>query len=287
MRYRLGSFEPRPGSSDYAYLLENEDFRAPMTRALEEMLRVRLSPPATGDARPDSRPGRLNLLHALGRDHPDYPWVRAVHLRMRLLRRRGVRLRLLACEYEPGPDGFLTLAASAPDHRFEVFPGDWMEIGFAAMRDAKGSVRAWPRLLREVCANGSIVCAAEFEGHEGAAGIGEAVERFLFPADYEAPVQGLRVARETTVEDPRAYLDELQRVDGFMDLLRRRTGRIEQRVRSDGDPSLYGLMNAITAEARTLLDWRDRLDLEELAGRIAWLRRPVPSRPGGGVLIPV
>ena len=137
----------------------------------------------------------------------------------------GLVLRLLACDYEPGPDGFLTLAASAPRIRLEVLTGDWMQVGFAAMREGAGPVRAWPRLLREVCANGSLVCISELDRHEGTAGIAE--------AHYGAAVAALREASVTGVDD-----------------------------------------------------WRDRLDLEEFAGRIAWLRRPTPSLTGGATLLP-
>ena len=152
------------------------------------------------------------------------------------------------------------------------------------MREGDGAVRAWPRLLREVCANGSLVCIAELERHDGISGIAEAVESFLTPAHYEAAVQALRDTRETHVEDPRAYLDEFQRLEDVERLCAARLERIRARFESDGDSSLYGLVNAITATARDVTDWRDRLDLEDLAGRIAWLRRPIPSRSGGGVL---
>ena len=147
-------------------------------------------------------------------------------------------------------------------------------------------MRAWPRLLREVCANGSLVCAGEFEAHEGMAAIGEAVERFLTLEHYQPAVQALRQTRETHVEDPGAYLDEFQRIPDHMALVYSYRERITARFRSEGDESAYGVVNAITATARDVDDWGDRLDLEELAGRIAWLRRPVPTRSGGGVLLP-
>ena len=147
-------------------------------------------------------------------------------------------------------------------------------------------MRAWPRLYREVCANGSLVCVEELERHEGAAGIGEAVERFLAPALYGPAVQPLREARATTVSDPRESLDELQRIEDRHDLVRAYFERFVRRFVGDEDYSLYGLMNAVTATARDVDDWPERLDLEELAGRLALLRRPVPRRSGGAVLTP-
>jgi len=90
-------------------------------------------------------------------------------------------------------------------------------------------------------------------------------------------------ARATTVENPRAWL---KRALASRELLALSVDEIERRFRDDGDDSFYGFTNAVTATARDLPDWRDRLDLEELAGYMARLRRPVPSRSGGGVLIP-
>jgi hypothetical protein len=278
MRYRLGSFRPRLGSSDYADLLEVPELAAPMTTALEEMLRLRLSRPAL-----EAPAAHTDLLQALEADHPDRPWVEAVHGGMRRVTPNGLPLRLLACEYEPGPEGFLTLAASAPGIRVEVFPNDWMQIGFAVMRQGDDPVRAWPRLLREVCANGSLVCIAELERHEGTVGIAAAVDRYLTPEHYAIAIQGLRDARQTAVTDPREYLDEFQRLQP--DLARSYLNRIIIDHQSGDDDSLYGLMNAITATARKVDDWGDRLDLEEFAGQIAWLRRPVPSRSGRGALV--
>lgn len=278
MRYRLGSFMPRPGSSDFEDLLTSEHLGAAMTRALEEMLRFRLS---------RATPGPLpDLLDTVGPGHPDRPWVEAVHNRLHGLRRDGLELRLLACEHEDGASRFLTIAATAPARPLEVLPDDWMQIGFAAVREGEDPVRAWPRLYREVCANGSLVCVEELERHEGAAGIGEAVERFLAPALYEPAVQALREARATSVSDPRDALDELQRIEGYRDLLSAHFERAARRFVDDGDYSLYGLMNAVTATARDVDDWPERLDLEELGGRLALLRRPVPRRSGGAVLTP-
>jgi hypothetical protein len=291
MRYRLGSFLARPGSSDFNHLLATGT-GAQLTESLEEMLRVRLS---AGLRK------RVDLLQALDASHPDRPWVETIHARL-IERSRSFKPRLLACDYEPGPKGFLTLAGSMPDLRVEVFEGDWMQIGFAAMREGQGTVRAWPRLLREVCRNGSLVCIAELDRHEGVEGIGDAIDRFLTPPYYEPAVERLRESRATAVADPREYLDEMQRTlhrqppEPLDAMIRRFGGHAEgvskpldlviRGFNGQTDRSLYGLFNAITATARDIDDWGDRLDLEEFAGRIGWLRRPVPSRSGRGVLIP-
>ncbi len=279
MRYRLGSFTPSPGSHDFERLLASDEFGAPMTGALEEMLRIRLSR-AGGGPLPD-------LLETLDARHPDRPWVEEVRGRLEGLQRGGLELRLLACEHEDGPDGFLTIAATAPSIQLEVFPRDRMQVGFAAMREGTGPVQAWPRLLREVCSNGSLVCIGEFERHEGAAGIGEAVERCFAPALYEPAVRALREARATAVPDPREYFDELMRLGEMSETMLEYMYAVLDHFPDDEDDSLYGLVNAVTATARDVDDWPDRLDLEEQAGRLALLRRPVPRRTGGATLVPV
>src|SRR5439155_23187112 len=106
MRYRLGTFMPRPGSSAFEALLTSEDLGAPMTLALEKMLRIRLS-----RATPGSLP---DLLETVGPRHPDRAWVEAAHYRLHGLPRDGLELRLLACEHEDGANRFLTIAATAP-----------------------------------------------------------------------------------------------------------------------------------------------------------------------------
>lgn len=278
MRYRLGTFTPQLGSHMLEAALRSQRFEGPMTRALEEMLKLRLS-------RAPSRPP-TDLLACLDASHADRPWVEAVHDRLASLASDGLEVRLLACEYEEGPSGFLTLAATAPRERVEVLRRDWMQAGFAAMREGDGPVRAWPRLFRQVCSNGSIVSIEALEPHHGVVGIGEAVGRFMAIGFYESAVEALRAMRATAAPDPREYMDELQRIRGLTSSMRIRILSAQEAIELEGDDSLYGLMNAITATARDVDDWRERLALEEFAGSLARLRRPVPHRSGGATLVP-
>jgi hypothetical protein len=273
MRYRLGSFLAHPGSSDFERYLTHPQLGPALRVAHEEMLEVRLSAPGDSPNPPD-------LLDELGEFHRDRPWVEAVD-DVLIQCSRTLEPRLLACDYEPGPEGFLTVAACVPSLEIEVFEDDRMQIGFAAMRNGLGQVRAWPRLLREVCMNGSLVSCADFDSHEGLAGIEDATARFLTIEYYKLAVALLREARATAVEDPREYFDEMMR---SMRLIGHRE-TVATLFNSQQDRSLYGLFNAITATARDIDDWRDRFDLEELAGQLVRLRRPVPSRSGSGALL--
>lgn len=279
MRYNLGTFEPRPGSRDFRHVQASVEFGEPMTRALEEMLRVRLSHAKSAQS--------TDLLETLPSEHPDRSWVEAVHRRMQEVEQAGIPLRLLACEMEEGENGFLTIAATAPTVRWEVLGEDWMQVGFAAMREGEGEVRAWPRLLREVCQNGSIICVAELERHDGVTGLGEAIGRFLAPELYEPAVLALREAADTPVPDPRALFDEYARVWHWVDEpTRERLVHTLYGLMDYGVHSRYEVMNVITAAARDIEGWPERLGLEELGGQLALLRPPVPQRSRGATLVP-
>jgi len=208
----------------------------------------------------------------------------AVRAQNEAMRRDRIDVRLLACEHEEGPGGFVAIAACAPRMRLEVLPDDPMQVGFVVLRRDDRPVRAWPRLMREVCDNGSIVCFAEFEPHEGETGMADAIRRFLTPATYETAIAVLRETRDVRVDDPAQYFDELIRIDDLALPLGDYVDSIEDRFYDDRDESLYGLFNAVTATARDIEDWRDRLSLEEIAGRIAWLHRPEQRREGAGAL---
>lgn len=285
MRYRLGQFRPRPAFSDQLQLWMRQTQGGTWSGALEK--RLRMDSLRSWDRRKrDSDVALTDLLQVLEPTHPDHGWVPAAHDRLRRIERGGVQIRLLACHYEAGPDGLLTLVATAPELTLEVLPGDGVQIGFAARRVGSDPVRVWPRLMRQVCANGTLVCLSEFEAHVGAAGVEEAIQRCFSPARYESVLQELREMRRTLVENPLAYLGELRDIHGRQAPYLLHGERIERQFWSDGDDSLYGLLNAVTATARNIPDWRERLDLEEFAGRLVGPPRPVPSRSGGGVLIP-
>jgi len=53
------------------------------------------------------------------------------------------------------------------------------------------------------------------------------------------------------------------------------------------EPTEWDFLNALTQVAGDLPDWRERYDLEEAAGSLARLRRPVPLRVASNVeLVP-
>ncbi len=306
MRYRLGRFTPQPGSGFYDPLHRDPQWFPALTRALEEMLQLPLSrkapPGATMGARTaggtsePSGPASRGLMSALSRlrgrkpepgpdlltelalSDPDRGWVEAVHRRLADLSRRS-EIRLLACDHEPGPSGFLAIAATSPALSAEVRTRDTVWGGFAALRDAGGPVRIWARVFRLVCQNGSLVSVRE--DFIEAADVEAQIERCFDRARFMSAVTALRAAATRHLPDPRPMLDE----GGYM--LHR--GPIEARWREESDPTVYGLMNAMTSVARDLPDIRERLKLEEEAGSLARLRpRPRSRRPDPvSALVPV
>jgi hypothetical protein len=305
MRYRLGRFTPRPGSSDYDSLHLDPRIGPLLTEALQHNLQVRLSPPspagAAGDASGDPRgPGTPNLgavfvamsrsagrkpeqapdlLRALPKGDPDRKWVEAVHRRLRKLSRR-FDIRLLACEREPGGSGFLAIAATSPALSADVRPRDTVWGGFVALRDSNRPVSVRARIFRLVCRNGSLVSVHE-DGVEPADGVEEHVERCFDHARFMSAVEALRMGAAQRLEDPASRLDEMEY------LLHR--GLIERRWREEGDRTVFGLINAITSVARDVPDMRERLDLEGMAGSLARVAPPPRTRqPDPAVeLVPV
>jgi hypothetical protein len=273
MRYRLGEFQARSGSSDYALLLDDPEFKEPMSKALEQMLQVRLS-------RSSAQRGLPDLLPEVPPGHADEPWVRSVHEGLEVLS-ESLEVRLLACEFEPGPNGFLCIAATSPSVAGEVRPEDWVQAGMAALRDGDHPVRISRRIFRPVCDNGSIVSVREFDDvMTRSAGVEAAVSLCFDRAEFGNSLEALREAAGLSIPDPRPMLDEMDYLDSrSLEEIMRRWWGLEPKTKT-----LWDLINHVTDVARDLPNWGDRFDLEEEAGRLAKLRRPVPRLSPGKAL---
>lgn len=294
MRHRLGRFEPKPGSSVYDSLHLHTKLSPLLTRALENKLQTPLAPvPAERGTRraardafgpvtraDDPRPFQglavapgPDLLSQLRYGHPDRVWVVSVKNQLEEIA-RGLEFRLLACEYEPGPDGYLAIAGVSASIAARVREADPVVAGFVALRERELPVRVIPRAFRVVSATGALVSARDDEAGAHGFLVEEQVlqcfdhDRFLPVAD-----QLRRAAAAELLSLPEEVKQSGDRE------------RIEARWREDGDRTLYGLMNAVSAEACDRPDFRERLALEELAGSLARLthgprsRRPDPVPP--------
>jgi hypothetical protein len=284
MRYRLGRFVPKPGSGALDSFRQSPGAAALLDGALEEMLQVPLSaePSHVHDMRDpwrtapaDPAPAPDDLLEALPPHDRDRPWVESVFRSLEQLSEH-TDVRLLVCDRRPGPDGFMAIAVTADDPRGEVRPGDEVQAGCAAVRRGEGHVRVMTRVFRVVCDNGSIVSA--FDGEETSResdDVAVAVLDCFDPIRFETILARLQLAAGTGVPDVRPMLDEMGYVweRGLMDRL---LAEIDAYARRKA--SYYDLMNILTDAAKRL-DFPERFDLEEEAGRIAWLRVPPRRRP--------
>lgn len=90
-----------------------------------------------------------------------------------------------------------------------------------------------------------------------------------------------------SVPDPRPMLDEMGYIspliydEFYLRWTERTPGAMQQGL---ADRTLWDFINDMTEVARDLPDWRDRFGLEEAAGRLAKLRRPVPRLSPGRAL---
>jgi hypothetical protein len=315
VRHRLGRFEPKPGSSVYDSFDLHPRLAPLLSRALQEMLRVEVSPerpqragvtPATRRPGAGAGPGLLDpanglrpfqglslppgpdLLKVLKPGHPDRVWVVGLKDQLEELTRR-LEIRLLDCEYEPGPDGFLAITGISPSIAAEVREHDPVLAGFVALRDRDRPLEIAERVFRVVSTTGAILVPHEAE--VARLSVEERVERcidrdrFMSVAARLRAAAGQELAAHATLpagmaevedrgpgetswerggDDPRELVPEPYR------------DRVEAALREAGDPSLHGLLNAVTSVARDLPDFRERLELEKVGGALA-RRTPAPG----------
>jgi hypothetical protein len=198
-------------------------------------------------------------------------------------------------------DGRRLFTRSILPHVEEVRPGDRMQGG-VALKACDEGVWLYPYLFRLVCRNGAIAAEAieaRFLGNlhqqepESALetirqGIAVCSEQEVFRAN----VRKMRSACEREADMALNLLPFLSRLsaqdrDGLL-------SQILDRFFRDGDPSQFGLANAVTAVARDTRDPDLRWNLEELGGGIAigiTPRRPKDGRSAararGGLAIAV
>jgi hypothetical protein len=223
------------------------------------------------------------LIESLPAHSPDREWLREAFEAMDEAHREGGRVELQACEAAEGPEAPIVVAAFARGRHAEVRRGDFVCAGFALRRAPDAELEVFPRLYRAVCANGAISPAGVLPARASrAGGLRAELKAMLGRRALEADVAALREAARTPVRDPLELLrSSVPRVDQSM----------QRRVRRDlahrVDPSLWDLLNAVTALARELESWSARLDLErDAGGLLAVLPRPAPAHPLGLALQP-
>ena len=182
-------------------------------------------------------------------------------------------------------DGVLLFGRSVLARTQQVGPGDVVQAGVAIRCGACG-VKVQPYVFRLVCRNGTIFAHA-FESrcveipefgdprpvlHE----VREAIHACASNEAIRSTTHAMAMAREQHTE-PSVWLMMLER-EGR--LKRSDAVQIMSRFADVGDPSRFGLMNAMTSLARDTRDPQRKGDLEELGGALVLpvrepLRRPM------------
>jgi hypothetical protein len=217
-----------------------------------------------------------DLLAKLPYGHPDRVWVVSVKNQLEELT-RDLEFRLLECEYEPGPGGFLAIAGASPSVADRVRDADPVVAGFVALRDGDQPVRVIPRVFRVVSSAGALVWVRDDEREFSGLLVEEQVLQCFDHDRFHGIVEHLREAAEQELPEASFLPDEVEAGP-----LRE---QVEARWWDHGDRTAYGLLNAVSEVARDLANVRERLALEGLAGVLARLtlgprsHRPDPVPP--------
>lgn len=265
MRYRFGSFgyAPETGSSLAALqqlLAYRRATSASAARHIEPLIVRERQRLAMLRAAPD-------ILTALPSWSDDLGWLHDLARAAESIQAGGRELRLVRCEAIAGTEGSVIVVMRDAAMLRSVRHGDLVSPGFVAQRSLTLELEIAPRLYRQVCTNGQVVeieSAGDLLARAG--GIAAAVERCLSPGELERTVADLQVAAQ-------------QRADAALPALvaarvaPAQRAAIADRFARDRDPTWWGLMNAVTAHARTQQPFARRLELERAAGRLVRLAR--------------
>jgi len=165
----------------------------------------------------------------------------------------------------------------------EVKAGDKVQGGVGLWANAS-EIMALPYILRQVCVNGAVLPMA----------IGREVIRRR--DNHPDPLPLLRTAIRYCAEPDNFHLAAermrqagQQRGSDFESVMHLLLGRlfrgqqferqreIHQRFLQEGDSSLFGLVNAVTALARDTKDPGDRWRLQQLGGQLLYARQTQPA----------
>lgn len=237
MDHRLGTFEPLPpmAAALHRALLASGRGASRLRRVL-------------GTTRSRTLP---DLLEVLTPTDADWTWVNAVHEVMRE-HSRARELALLQCARDAS-GAWTGVAVLDELQRANVRRGDAVLGGFAILRDAHG-LAVYPRVYRQVCANGAVaarVIAVDVRT-EGVS-TEDAIRTCLSGAPFDAAVARFRAAAALQVDDDLRLLARAG--------LTRDPGEVLA-AREDRDPTVWGLVNALTALARRAPGLPERVGLE-------------------------
>ena len=165
----------------------------------------------------------------------------------------------------------------------EVARGDRIRAG-AALRATPACACICPWLLRILCINGIIMRQPMPEREvemplAQPADVAESTLRQAIAAvcSEEAFADAVKMVRTARRRPAQLDMTPFRRhLQGDSDTRRQLLMEVMRRFRAEGDPSAFGLMNAVTSVARDTADPETRWRLEELGGAIAAGLQPTP-----------
>lgn len=182
----------------------------------------------------------------------------------------------------------------------EVRVGDQVNAG-CAIRVVEEQVTVHSFTYRKVCSNGAIApnvvnqgrtcrltedeqwksnyCLEEIERH---------IDEMSHPIKFQQTVEQMRLMSHHDVTPTMHVVLDLLGDNGFLTNMREHRQlivSIARQLMTREEPSLFGLMNAVTAVARDTEDPHLRWDLEELGGGIGARLLPVDHPDSSGVLV--
>ncbi len=259
MHCRLGRIAPKPNLQLlFSEALHAQTSVSGIRRSARAFAAALARQAAEGKARPD-------LLEVLPDGSADREWVGSIRDELEQRLQNGQHVVLVHCEHVP--DAYTAVAAMTPRCAASVKKGDDVCAGFAALSEGDGDVRIAPRVYRVVCANGQVVPHAQLSAvQKKFTPVREMVSLCLEGRTLHEFVRQARALSSIPIDDPEVWLS---RVDPIVEAL-----RVLDRFREEGDPSAWGLVNAITAEARGVDHFPTRLRAEEAATEMARLLAP-------------
>lgn len=301
MQFRLGSFRVEPLGSllqELLQVLADHHLRGgtahrhpPGTNELDPRLHLALSVDEARRRETESSEAPC-LLERLPPGSPERGWLGETHEAMQETASGRARIQLDACDAEPGPRRPIVVSFCARGVSTDVRQGDTVCAGVALRADPDGGLQLSPRVYRVRCANGLVSESGTLAVREATPGaIRAAVRELLGRRVLEEQVEPLRAAAalpvdEATVQREIALFARLVQATALHSL-ELREAQMRAEYERAGDRTAWGLVNALTAVARSQRDWSRRLREErEAGGVLARLLGRQPRRSVGVALDP-
>lgn len=224
------------------------------------------SPRANAIRRAISREPTADLLDLLPPTSPGAAAVQAALATWRSLDRQGAKIALIECDCSDDGGGRgpkFGLAVVATDPSAQVRADDFVYPGFALLTNRRATIGVVPRVWRLVCRNGAVRAVADGVHLEcETRDIDMAIRNCLDADQFARTVELYRQMATRRATDPAELLRTASVSASSVPM-------VLQRFQGSDDQSHWGLLNAITIEAKRGATWVERLSRELDAARLA------------------